>query len=93
MPHALRTSIGPFSAGTRVNVLQDNHDGTVQIEVLLSKPKGEKTASYDFEDLVFDIEKVELVELRNRVDEVPKMSRKNRRKFLTRLFNKAKAAQ
>ena len=91
--YALRSSVGPFSAGTRVNINSDNDDGTMQISVLVPDPKGEKSDSYDYEDMVFNIEMSELVELRPRSENVPTVNRHKRREFLRRLFAKAQAQE
>lgn len=90
MPHALKKSVGPFSAGTRVNINNDNNDGTVNIEVIAPEPEGIKEDSYSYEDLVFDIEKSDLVELRSRSENINKTTRKERRTFLSNLFEGTK---
>lgn len=77
MTHALRSSVGPWSGGTAVHVIQDNYDGTVNVEIPHVKPS--KQTGIDYEDLVFDIDKSEVVELRSRTREAPKSTRRERR--------------
>lgn len=85
--YALRKSVGPFSAGTRVRILSDNlQDKTYTIELQVPNPKKETGHNYSYEDLVFDIDKTEIVELRNRMDNVPATTRQKRRAFLKTLF-------
>jgi hypothetical protein len=86
MAHALRRTVGPFAAGTRVWINNDNNDGTCNISVEVPEPI-DRTSTYSRDDMVFDIEKSELVELRSRSDEVPQVSRQKRRAFLGKLFN------
>lgn len=75
MPHALRKSTGPFSAGTRVIIVSGpNSDKTYTVEIPL-KPN----QNFDYDDLIFDVDSNELVELRSHVDVVPKLNRRSRR--------------
>ncbi len=94
MTHVLRTSIGPFSAGTRTQIISDNpQDKTYTVEVKVPEPNKSQGFNYSFEDLVFDIDKDDLVELRNRSDVISSVSRQKRRAFLSQLFAKTQAMQ
>lgn len=75
--HALRKSVGPWSAGTAVDIISNNHDGTYTVEILAGRPN--EKAGVEFEDLVFDIEADYIVELRPRTREDPKNNRRERR--------------
>lgn len=86
MTHALRKSEGPFAAGTRVKVLSENSDGTYTVEVLVTE-----TASINVDEMVFDIEKGDVVKLRERTGEVPTVTREQRRKVLNNLFQLPKS--
>lgn len=86
MNYALRKSTGPFAAGTRVKLINDNNsDGTVTVEV-----QCEPNETFFVDELVFDIEPHMIVELRNRTYAVPALNRKDRRQFTNKLFNNVK---
>lgn len=80
--HVLRKGVGPFSAGTAVEIASDNHDGTCTIEIPHVKPS--KEAGVEFEDLVFDIEIEYIQELRPRTREYDHTTRKDRRAGMKR---------
>lgn len=80
MAHVLRKSVGPFSAGTHIKVYEQNADGSFPVEVLVKEPDSEaKDNSYDYEDMTFDCEAELILEIRNKVDEVPIHNRRSRR--------------
>lgn len=76
--YVLRKSVHGFSAGTRVAVTPNPSDSSIQVEVLVQ--------SDQYEDLVFDADWSDVVKLRNRRDEVPRVNRKQRRQALNKLF-------
>lgn len=83
MPHALRKSYGPFSAGTRIDILCENDDKTCQVQVLLEYPA---SRNYDLEEQVFDVPFEDIVSLRPKTDSVPVRSRRERRAVINELF-------
>lgn len=77
MTHALSKSVGPWSAGTRVEVINNNRDGTYTVEV--PHIKASKETGIEHEDLLFDIESECVVELRRRSMPAQTNTRKERR--------------
>jgi hypothetical protein len=59
--YVLRRTVGPFSAGTRMNVLSKNQDGTMTVEY-----PGKTNDTIGPEDCVFDCDPGLLVKLRRR---------------------------
>lgn len=81
MTHALRRTVGPFAAGTRINVRNENSDGSFEVEVVMAP-----NATVKWDDMIFDIDAKDVVELRNKADVVSATSRTERRAFLKNLF-------
>lgn len=81
MPYMLRKSKGPFSAGTRVDVTE-NQDGSITVEVI-GRTKHP-------EDEVFDADWDDVVKLRSRTDTVPSVTRQARKDALKKLFGETK---
>lgn len=85
MTLVLRKSVGPFSAGTRVHVI----DPKVSPGVVLVEPDCVPFDSDNYLEIHVD----DLVERRNQEDQVPATNRAERRRFLNKLFNVASGKQ
>lgn len=72
--HVLNKSVGPWSAGTAIDIVGNNHDGTYTVEIVGIQPDEKK--GIDYEDLLFDIESEYITELRprTRLDKYPNRS-------------------
>lgn len=66
---ALRRSVGPYSAGTRVMIITQDREG-ICVRPIVGDP--------DADDYI-DVQKDDLVKLRDRVDEIPAENRTRRR--------------
>lgn len=79
MTYVLRTTIDGFSAGTRVDVVSEQHTNEIdgRDSVLVWFPNASEATEIDRDNLV---------KLRNRSNIVPSVNRAQRRKFLNKLF-------